>query len=202
MNNQNQAGPAMNGETRDGVIVRFVQRVLRSRRMSLATYGQNVVEHYHARTPAELRTVEFLTQGDAFHVAAINAQKIKRYMDPDVNARLPTTLEEAMVLALPEPERAECITELAARYGLLAARAPGEAATDVQSLSRLTREFGESMQALAPVFADGHIGPEDVAHAEEAIAHLEGIQAAAVELAGRLREQRRRAGITELRRRL
>ena len=174
----------MNGSfqalTRSEVLFGYTRSMQRDTRTSIEAFAQTVVEIYHARTPAAVREVEFKTIGDIFHCATINAQKLRRYMDVDINARLPVDLEEAWVLALAEPYRDDCLRDLAARYGLLATPIPtGTPGSELDSLARLTREMGEAMQAIAPMLQDGRITEADRNYFSSARHELEDVMAAA-----------------------
>lgn len=168
-------------ETRSEVIFRHTNRMLHQTRCSWEAFAQRVVEHYHAAVPAEARAVQFKTEGDLFHCAKINAQKVARYADDRVSARLPVDLEEAWVQGLTEPYRNECLRDLARRYGLLAVPVPvgsGCAVSAMQSVSAVSREFGQACEALAPIIADGQFGPEDREHVDRAEGELEDLLAA------------------------
>lgn len=181
-------------ETRSEVLFRFTQRLLHETRCSMEAFAQNVVEEYHKSVPPASRDVEFKSEGDVFKCAAINAQKLRRYMDVDVNARIPVDLEEAWVRGLPEPYRSECLRDLAARHGLLAVPVPGASTvTDMQSVSRLSREFGEVLEAIGPMLENGHFGPEDQAHAARAIRELEDLLAAGHSVLTRMRSVPKKA---------
>lgn len=174
-------------ETRSEAVFRHTRQMLHERRISMGTFGQSVVEQYHARTQPDARVVEFKAAGDPFDVAKANAKKLERYMDGDVNARLPADLEEAWVFALMEPYRSTCLHDLAARYGMLDARLPeGTPVGDVQNLGRLTRELGATLDAMAPILEDGRIGPEDRALVPDALLHVDAILAQATAMRARL----------------
>jgi hypothetical protein len=180
--------PGFQRETRSEVLFRYTQRLLHETRCSMEAFAQRVVEEYHASVPTASRDVEFKTEGDVFKCAAINAQKLRRYMDADINARIPVDLEEAWVRGLPDPYRSECLRDLAARHGLLAVPVPGASAiTDMQSVSRLSREFGEVLEAIGPMLENGHFGPEDTTHVGRAVRELEDLLAVGTSILSRLK---------------
>src|SRR5690242_2310224 len=169
-------------ETRSELVFRHTSRMLHETRCSWEAFGQRLVEHYHAAVPAEARDVQFQTTGDVFHCAKINAQKICRYADDRVNARLPVDLEESWVEALAEPYRTDCIRDLARRYGLLAVQVPvslGCTVSAMQSVSAVSREFGQAIEAVAPIIENGKFGPEDLPHVDRALRELEDLIGAA-----------------------
>lgn len=133
-------------ETRAQTVERHVREMLHHTSVSLPSFSVMVVAQYHGRTPLAARGVLFHTDGDAYQCMRANAQIIRRYLDGE--PRLPCELEEALVLAMPEPWQTRCLSELAARYGLLAARIPekGKAETDI---AHLFREAGEAGAAIA-----------------------------------------------------
>lgn len=178
-------------ETRSEVIHRHTARMFHETRCSREAFGQGVVENYHRLVPPAAREIQFKTEGDFFHCAKINAQKLMRYVDDRVNARMPVDLEEAWVLALSEPYRADCLHDLARRYGLLAVPVPTDGATALQSMSSVTREFGQACEAIAPIIANGSFGPEDVEFAEKAERELEDLITSAT---GMLHQVRRLRG--------
>ncbi|MEO7773586.1 MAG: hypothetical protein ABIT61_02630, partial [Steroidobacteraceae bacterium] len=99
--------------------------------------------------------------------------------------KFPDDLEESWVAAIPSTHRASLIRELAARYGLLAARAPA-AVNDVtgqmQQFAALSCEFGQTIESLAPIFADGKCDAQDRIHLTRALSELDDLIAASVTL--------------------
>lgn len=171
---------AVMGETRSEVIFRFTQAMLRERRISLETFVQDLIDQYHLRVPASARIVEFKTDGDVFRRAGTNAQKLRRYIDGQVN--LPADLEEAWVEALPHPYRTDCKRELARRYGFLDVPLPDVSGiSDVASLGRLTSEYAKLLQDMAPIVENGgHTAQQLVqarAEVDQLIASAEGLAA-------------------------
>lgn len=177
-------------ETRQGVIFRHTSRMLHETRCSWEAFSQELVEHYHATVPSEAREIQFKTDGDIFQCARANAQKVSRFADNRVQARLPVELEEAWVAALTEPYRSECLHDLARRFGLLAVPMPAAgvcAVTAIHAMGSVTREFGQACEALAPIIADGTFGPDDAQHVERAARELEDLIAAATALLSQVR---------------
>lgn len=175
------------GETRSEVIFRHTRRQLHDLRLSMATFGQRVVEKYHELVPWEVRCVEFRTVGDAHAAMTINAQKLHRYMELEVNARMPVDLEEAWVEALAEPYHTECVRDLARRYGLLDVPLPAPVSRgDVQSVVKLTKEFAEALAAVAPILEDGRITPNERALVPGALLHIDALIGAAHGIRARL----------------
>lgn len=139
------------------------------------------VEIYQQRTPLHARGVEFQPLGrDPYTALRANALHVRRFLGmSSPNVRLPAELEEALVLALPEAFKRECLKELAARYGLLASRAPHPDGRAWDGPADLMRECAEALSALAPALVDGKIGQEDAAELRACMRHLDDVHSAA-----------------------
>lgn len=174
-------------ETRSETIFRHTNAMLHVTRTSMSSFAQQVVENYHDEVPPEARCVEFKMDGDMYRVATTNAQKLHRYMEHEVNARLPVDLEESWVRALCEPYRTECRRELARRYGLLDVSVPSPLfITDIETTSRLMKEVGEALVAISPALADSEINVEDARHLPAALKEIDDVISAAHSLRARL----------------
>lgn len=174
---------------RDAVIADHVAAAMRHTRLSMETYAQTVADLYHERTPLELRGVRFHEVGraDPYRDMRKNAQIVRRYLAGEL-CRMPTELEEALVLALPDPFQAACLRELASRYGLLAAAMPGTVGDEqVRQVADLMRSAAESIDALAPMLDDGLIDTDDADHAPAALDLLEQLQGRVVTLTALIR---------------
>lgn len=147
---------------RQAVIYAITERMLRETGSNRRTFAMAVAEQYLAITPEDDRTHAFrLTSGgkvedDKKH----NGQILGRYLDGTVKV-LPADLEDAWVLALPQPYREECERELAARRGMLAVRLPETPAGTFASLVPLFKRYSGLVDALSPAVADGRLCPED-----------------------------------------
>lgn len=179
--------PIQQPGTRSHVIQNHVIAYTRSG-ASFQTYAQNVAETYNARVRPEHREIDFKADGDPIKCIEANAQKVARYFDPAVNARLPVDLEEACVLALPEPFRGRCLADLAARYGLLAVPIPTGESADARKVAQMMTECGEAVTELVPCIEDGAIGPEDGPRLHAAARQLLELMAAAADLLQTVRE--------------
>ena len=170
--------------TRDRVIHGFVQRALKHTELTRESFAEEVVYQYHQRTPLAQRRFEFhpFTSGcDFLAVMRANAQLVFRQLDG--TTRLASELEEAVVLALPEPFRQACLTELAARYGLLAAALPATtAAGRVGQVGRMAKEFGEVLSAIGGALGEGQADTHDSAHNEAVVRELDDLIAPATTL--------------------
>lgn len=115
-------------------------------------FAMQVAEHYIALLAPDQRQVPFrwgVTIDDLCKAERHNAQIISRYMDGTVKV-LPADLEDAWLLALPEPYRGACERDLARRRGTLAVKllAAGES-DEAVGMGQLAVEFGQLFEALA-----------------------------------------------------
>lgn len=150
---------------RQAVIYAATERMLRETGTNRRSFAMAVAERYLQITPEDDRTHAFrITAGgrvedDKKH----NGQILGRYLDGTLKS-LPADLEDAWLLALPEPYRSDCERDLALRRGLLAIALP-EGGFSVASVTQVFGEYAQLVQALAPALADGRLGPEDRKHA-------------------------------------
>ena len=178
------------GEPRSQLIIRRTQQALRSSELTLGAFGSRVAAEYIARVALHERTMEFhagATVESAARADKANGQLVGRIINGVV--KFPADLEEAWVAALPASAQAELVRELAARYGLLAARLPaadGDACRQMEGFGRLSKEFGRSVQSLASIYADGQCDAGDLAHIPAAVAALDETIAAAISVRAQL----------------
>lgn len=174
------------GHTRADVIWRHVIFAINNAKLDRFNYADDVARIYQARTTPPARGIEFQAHQrgrDPYEVRKANKQLLFRMIDPEGPVRLPVELEEAAVLALPQPFRDACLAELAGRYGLLAAPLPDAvAAKPTASCGELTAAFGECLKALAATIDDGSLDPRDATHAPAAIRKLDHLLALATGL--------------------
>jgi len=150
---------------RQSVIYAATRRMLDETGMNAASFAMAVAEQYLALVAPDVRHVPFrLGEGDEL-IAAMrnNGQILRRYMDGTVKV-LPADLEDAWLLALPQPYRDECERALAARRGLLPVRIPAEPACSLTTVAGLFEGYSKLLEAMAPALADGRLGPEDKPH--------------------------------------
>lgn len=187
--------------TRTEVILGFVRLMTRETPASFETYSEDVLQHWLARTPEDVRGDDLNTGKDIFQRVKANGQKLRRWANPDIPARPPIDLEEALVLALPAVYRSRCLTDLASRYGGMFIELPEGAAT-IGVAGELLASVGETCTKLAPVLADNVIDEND---SEESLLALRGaLVGTQAKLAGVLLqadaalEQRRRRAASEM----
>lgn len=174
-------------ETRAATIWHHVDQYLRHTRASQDDFAPEVAALYEQRTPLHARAIKFhaYAAGDnPYDVNRANAQLLFRMLKPDGPSRLPVELEEAVVLALPQPFRDECLRELAARLGLLAAPIPvGTDTTLLQQLKSPCELLRRAMAAVEPItqmLENGSICADDAEHFGVALQRLADLQSACV----------------------
>lgn len=149
---------------RQSVVFGYTRRMFDETANNANSFAMAVAEIYLATVAPDVRNVPFrLGEGDDLPKAMRNnAQILRRYMSGDVKV-LPADLEDAWVMALPDPYRADCERDLARRRGHLVVRElPDTEAGRATGLGDLAREFGHLMEALAPALADGRIDSADL----------------------------------------
>ena len=175
-------------ETRGHVLHAHVLMALAHSGMKQADFADAVVHLYDVRTPLHAQSIHFhkhVKGSNPYDVQKANTQILFRMLRPEfTDSRMPVELEEAVVLALPEPFRDECQRELAERLGLLAAPLPvGVDATVAQQLKSPCDLLRRAMAAVDPITAmleNGQIGPEDEPHFGLALRRIADLQAACV----------------------
>lgn len=167
----------MTPEARANTIWRHVREHIVSSGTTWPAFARAVREHYEATVPEPQRRVEFSGHRDSYERMRLDAQLVRRF-EHDVRYGLPADLEEAMVLALPEPARARCLAALAGRYGLLAAPIPRRGAGDgIACLGALTKEFADVLKEVAPMWADGTITQAEHDAARRALREIRDLEA-------------------------
>lgn len=179
-------------EPRSQLIIRHAQKAIRASGLTIGAYATRVAEEYIQRVALHERQMEFYTGAATVDGIAkaerANAQLITRIFNNVV--KMPDDLEESLVAALPDAMRGELVRELAARYGLLAARAPvatNDVRGQMEEFAALSREFGQTIESLAPIFADGKCDATDRGHIEHALRELDDLIAAGVTVRAQLR---------------
>lgn len=151
---------------RQSVIYAITERMIRETGTNRRCFGMEIADRYLAMTAEDDQEVAFrITRGgngdaDKKH----NGQILGRYLDGVVKT-LPADLEDAWVLSLPEPYRAECERELGRRRGVLPVLlAQIDESNDTAGVGRLVQEFGELITAISPALADGVVDEKDLPH--------------------------------------
>lgn len=149
---------------RQAVIYAHTRRMLDSSALCVRKFALRVAEQYMALVAPDLRQAKFrrgVTLDDLCKAEKHNAQILGRYMDGTLKV-LPADLEDAWVLALPEPYRGECERDLAARRGRVSFELPDNAlGVDAAAMGKLFKQFGELCETLGPALADGVLDADD-----------------------------------------
>lgn len=106
----------MTMEPRAALIIAATRKSLRETGRTLRHFAAELIDHYHARTHVDDRTVRFHRTDNPYKDEEANTQIVDRMLSGLV--RMPVDIEEAWVLAIADPYRRELLNELAARYGL------------------------------------------------------------------------------------
>lgn len=172
-------------QTRDLVIARHVRLAIDHTTLTEDAFADDVRRVYQQRTAEHLRRVDFhaITRGeDPYRTLRANAQLVRRMLDGQT-IRMPVEIEEAVVLALPEPFRRRCLAELAGRYGLLAVEQPADTAPGcIAQMGQLAHQFGTCVQALAETIGDGHLSACDLPGAKVVVREIDELVARALAL--------------------
>ena len=168
-------------EPRAALIARVTREALRATGDTLRAFAARVADTYQRRTHADDRAIDFHASADPYADERANAQLITRMLNGET--RLPADLEEAWVLALPEPQRGRLLSKLSGRYGLLAVpMAEIGTGDDTLRVCALLRETAEAVQALAPLLRDGNLHTHCAQSARAAITELRQAEAVAAGL--------------------
>lgn len=168
--------PSLLLETLDEVILRWVERYLRATNTSEETLALRVRELILVRTPERARVDrDFPLKDDPFYVQDQGGQKIRRWANRNVSARMSVGVVEAMVMALPEPYQLHCKQELSQRLGGVFVPSPSANAPEVTSVADFMREVGEMLNSWAVVSMDGINGEDDPAALQESIKQVDDV---------------------------
>lgn len=177
-------------ESRSECIARHITRLTRETGASIEDYSLDVLRVWQERTPAAVRDAhcaDFKERGSVFELMKANGKKIRRWLNPEESARPCVDVEEALVLALREPYRSECLRDLAARCGGLFVPIANGTPLSVGEAADLLRETGEALQAVAPLLTDGRIDRRDAPELlRKARAELLDVQASAAAMLARI----------------
>lgn len=144
---------------RQSVLYGYTRLMLDETASNAATFAMVVAEQYLQLVAPDVRCVPLrLGEGDALLGAMKNnAQILRRFMDGTVKA-LPADLEDAWVMALPEPYRSDCERDLARRRGRYSMALPEQlSAPDVACIAEVMKRTGELCAGWGMSLADGHL---------------------------------------------
>jgi len=152
---------------RQSVIFRYTRQMLDETATNANSFAMDVAERYTRSVAPDVRHAAFrMGEGDDL-IAALrnNGQVLRRFMDGSVKT-LPADVEDAWVMALPEPYRSDCERELAQRRGRWSTpELPDTESGQAIGLAQLMADVAQLFEALAPALADGKITADDLPHA-------------------------------------
>ncbi|WP_043309305.1 hypothetical protein [Pseudomonas sp. ML96] len=175
--------------TRDQVLVAHAAEMIARTSLSQDRFAQALAGKLHEMTPskaADAGVPDFqvlAAAGDAAPFLKASAswlKKVQRWLAGEVD--LPAWVEEGWVQALDEDYRERCINELAARYGLVGARALGGEACPLTAFGQLVVRLGGAVEAAGAVLADQKIDATDLPLLPEAIERLLAVESRACEI--------------------
>ena len=177
------------GMTRDQVLVAHAAEMIARTSFSQDRFAQALAAKLYELTPVKADDSNFpdfaqlAAAGDAepfLKATASWLKRVQRWLAGDVD--LPAWIEEAWVQALDEDYRERCINELAARYGLVGARALAGDACPVSAFGQLVARLGGAVEAAGAVLADQKIDAADLPLLPEAIEKLLAVESRACEI--------------------
>jgi hypothetical protein len=148
---------------RQSVVYAFTRRMLDETAQDATTFALKVAERYLATTAPDVRQVKLRLGDGADLLKAMdnNGQILRRYMSGEVKT-LPADLEDAWVLALPEPYRSECERELAKRRGRLSFEIPHLDDTGADAIAPVLTETGELFAKWGRAMADQRLSVSEL----------------------------------------
>ena len=135
----------------------------------LAPSKTEAVQAARIRAGVEAACAAWQSKGDGDADKKHNGQILGRYLDGVVKT-LPSDLEDAWVMSLPEPYRSNCERALGRRRGILPIRMDAiETSADTVGVGQLMKDFGDLCAAVSPAVADGVIDEKDRPHGQKII---------------------------------
>ncbi|KAF1045632.1 hypothetical protein [Xylophilus sp.] len=169
-------------------LMEITARAVLASREGVVGFADRVADIYLTTVPVDQQRVKFRPMvGDIQQISAAqkaNRQTVDRLIKGEVLS-FPIDLEDAWVLALPEPHQADALRMLSGRLGLLPAKArsPREA---MESVADATRAYADFIARMAPIMADGVIDSRDQPYLKPALTELADLQAALASLQAQL----------------
>jgi hypothetical protein len=143
-------------QTRPQVIAQHWRDYHHATGTSMEAFAAAVGEHYCRLTPQVHRLPAMHCTSDAYADVRANAQTLRRMLDDDRLEKLPLGLEEALLMAFPEPWRSSLCVKLSSRLGLLAVPIPQADARNFElSAAELMAIAGKAFGAVAAVEQGG-----------------------------------------------
>lgn len=149
---------------RQTVIYGYTRRMLDETAVDATSFAMRVAELYIDTTAPDVRHVKLRLGEGAELIKAMenNGQVLRRYMDGTVKT-LPDDLEDAWVLALPEPYRSDCERDLARRRGRFSFElADGASGEECTALAGVLTQTGELCAEWGKALSDGSLSEAEV----------------------------------------
>jgi hypothetical protein len=192
----NTSSPRHTAESRDQVLVAHAAEMIARTSFSQDHFAHALNRELYRLAPVraaekgvpDLLALEKTGDGAAYLTkAGAWLKKVQRWLCGDVE--LPAWVEEAWVQALDAEYRERCLNELAARHGLIGARAAGTEGCPVTAFGQLVVRLGEVVEHAGAVLADGKIDADDLPLLPEAIAALLAVESRAHEMRRRMENE-------------
>lgn len=156
------------GLSRPQVIRYYVSAAINRRGLLFKQYVESVVLNYYGSVwdrNRELKPFD-IDSVKGLQAAHKRIQRIVHTPHGEHPLFIPSELEEALVKALPEPERSICARVLCERYGFIPMEKPTET-NRLADLGSFVKETGEAIQKLSEVLADNELSESELEQAHE-----------------------------------
>lgn len=163
------------GLSRPQVIRYYVSAAINRRGLLFKQYVESVVLNYYGSVwdrNRELKPFD-IDSVKGLQAAHKRIQRIVHTPHGEHALFIPSELEEALVEALPEPERSTCARVLCERYGFIPMEKPQpEESNRLADLGSFVKETGEAIQKLSEVLADNELSESELEQAHETRSEL------------------------------
>lgn len=148
---------------RQSVVFAYTRRMLDETATNANQFAMAVAEIHLATVAPDVRNSTLqLGEGDALFAALKNnGQIVRRFMDGTVKS-FPCDLEDAWVMALPEPYRSDCERDLARRRGRFSIALPENLkAADAAGIASVMTSTGKLCAGWGESLADDHLSAQE-----------------------------------------
>lgn len=176
-------------ETRDQVLVAYASDQIARQGLSQDRFAERLNLELNTASPERCRQRDYPDLKALEKTAAVAdygriyknwSKRIERWLSGEVE--VPAWIEDAWVAALDPEWHERCVNELAARHGLIGARAVAADACPVGAFAQLVTRLGQAIEMGSEVLADGKIDAGDLPLLPEFIARLLAVESRACEL--------------------
>lgn len=159
---------------------------------SLESFSETMREVYEEAVPASMRRLKLSDDANVAKRFEANGKRLRRYADDRTEHQFPLVLLVPFVDAaqrLAPAVGAALKTDICRALGSLYVPLPDvNAGPDVAKVSKLAKEFGEAISALAPIIEDGVFDERDAPHIRQATEQLDDLIGAAMAIKHQLGE--------------